>query len=272
MKIKKIIIYGFAILWSIITILPLLFTIISSLKSLTEIYSGPFKLPQSPHFDNYYKAFRSGTVFVGIGNSLFLSLSSVFIVLVITSMAAYIISRGKGRAINTLYIYLISGILIPVHCTFIPLVKMVGMFHMQNRYITMIIIYVAFNLPMSIFLITGYMKGISKELDESATIDGCGKFGTFFRIIAPIAMPSIATAGILAFLSIYNDLMFAVLFISKKNMKTVTLALQGFSGQFNTDLPVVFSGIIVAIVPLFIVYMLFQRQIISGIAAGAVKG
>ncbi len=142
----------------------------------------------------------------------------------------------------------------------------------QNSVLTMIIIYVTFNLPLSILLITGYMKGVSREIDEAARIDGCGAFRTFASIIAPISVPALATAGILAFINVYNDLIFANLFVSNAARQTVTQVINGFSAQYNSDMGATFAALVVAILPMIIVFMCFQEKVIDGLSTGAVKG
>lgn len=237
-----------------------------------DIYTSAFKLPEVFQFDNYVKAITSGNILRAIGNSFFLAGTSVVVIIVVASLAAFVIARNSGKIYSLIYIYFICGILIPIHSTFIPLVRMVGSIKGQNNYLVMIAIYVTFNLPIGVFIITGYMKSISRELEEAAIIDGCSIFGIYSRIYLPLAQPAIATVAILTFLAVYNDLIFAVLFITKKDLRTITLALNSFSGEYTLELGPIFAAIVLGILPMFIIYIFLKDRIISGISAGAVKG
>lgn len=272
MENKKKFIHIIAIIWSIGTLIPLIFTIISSFKNTTEIYESPFELPKHIRMNNYTEALFNGNMLRAIGNSFFLAITTVVLVIVIGSMAGYVISRNKGKVYNLIYMYFVCGILIPIHSTFIPLVKIVGSINGTNNYIVMILIYTTFNLPFAVFLISGYMKGISKSLEEAAIIDGCGTFRIFTKVIFPLSKPSIATVAILTFLAVYNDLIFAVLFITKKDLATISLGLSSFYGEHSVELGPIFAAIVVALLPMLIIYLFFQEKIISGISAGAVKG
>lgn len=271
-KKKKKILYILAILWACMNIIPLIVVILGSFKNTNEIYMGPFQLPEIWSFKNYDKAILRSGVLKGIFNSFTYAIISVILIMVIALMAGFVLSRFKGKLIEGLNIYFILGILVPVQATFIPLVGTIGKLGMQNNPITMITIYVTFNLPMSILLITGYMRGISKEIDEAATIDGSGTFGIFRKMIVPLSLPAISTAGILAFVNIYNDLIFATLFISKPKFQTITQVVNSFSAQYNTDVGATLAAMVVAIIPMIVIFMCFQEKVIAGLSAGSVKG
>jgi raffinose/stachyose/melibiose transport system permease protein len=271
-KIKSIIKYTIAIAWSIINLTPLFVVIFGSFKTTNEIYMGPFVPPKALDWSNYNKAIMQSGVLKGILNSFCYGLVSVIIILVVALMAGHVLARYKGKLINIIYIFFILGVLVPVQATFIPLVETVGKLRMQGNIITMIVIYVTFNLPISILLTTGYMKSIPKEIDEAAIIDGCGSFRIFTTITAPLSVPAAATAGILAFNNIYNDLIFAMLFISNSERRTITQVINGFSTQYSSDMGATFAAVVVAITPMIIVFMCFQEKVIAGMATGAVKG
>jgi raffinose/stachyose/melibiose transport system permease protein len=269
---KKIFKYTLAFFWSLINLIPLFVVTFGSFKNTAGIYLGPFVLPESWNFTNYETALLRANVLNGIGNSFLYAILSVVAIVLLASMAGYVLSRHNGKLVNGVYIYFVLGVLVPVQATFIPLVAMVAKLGGQNNILTMIVIYVTFNLPLSILLITGYMKSVSREIDEAARIDGCGFFRTFSSIIAPISVPALATAGILAFINVYNDLIFANLFISTAARQTVTQVINGFSAQYNSDMGATFAALVVAILPMIIVFMCFQEKVIDGLSTGAVKG
>lgn len=271
-KIKKIVLLSIATAWSLLNLIPLFMVIISAFKNSSEIYLGPFVLPSSFYLTNFATAFSRSNVLNGIMNSFIYSILSVIIILVLALMAGYILSRYDGKLVKFIYIFFVIGILVPVQATFIPLVSTVGRLGAHNKVITMVVIYVTFNLSLSILLITGYMKCIPREIDEAARIDGCGVFASFVKIIAPLAMPAASTAGILAFINIYNDLIFANLFISRAERQTVTQVISGFSSQYTSDVGATFAALCIAILPIILIFILFQEKVISGLSSGALKG
>ena len=145
-------------------------------------------------------------------------------------------------------------------------------FHLRDRYLPMIFLYAAINFPMSFYLITGFITSISRELDEAAIMDGCSTFGIVFRIIFPIAKPGIFTGAIMAFLAVYNELVFANTLLTSKAMKTISVRLLGLQGERFTSYGPMFAAIVLSIVPILIIYLLFQEKIEGGAVAGAVKG
>lgn len=266
------ILYAFAVLWSLITIYPLFWTVMSSLKTNSEIFGQTFKLPEEFHFEYYAHALFKANMGRSLLNSLFLTSATTLCTVVFASMAAFILARYRFKWINTIYIFFIAGLMIPIHSCMIPLVRTISAIKGQNSYLVMILLYTAFSMPLSVFLITGYMKGIPKELDEAAIIDGCGPYLLFIRIIMPLAAPILSTAGILTFLFTYNELIFAVLFISRKTLYTVSLSLLSFVGYRSTDYGPTFASVILSVVPMVIIYILFQEKVEKGLSAGAVKG
>ncbi|MCL2034612.1 MAG: carbohydrate ABC transporter permease [Oscillospiraceae bacterium] len=260
-----------AVIWSLLNLVPLAMVTMGSFKSTAEIYLGPFALPSRFSWENYDRAILRSNVLRGIFNSFSYAIVSVLIILALSLMTAYVLSRYKSRIIGIVYILFVLGILVPTQATYIPLVSTFGRYGLTNKAFTMIIIYVTFNLPLSIILITGYMKGINKEIDEAARIDGCGPFMTFVWIVAPLAVPAAATAGILSYINIYNDLIFANLFISKTELQTITQVINSFSAQYVTDMGATFAAVMIAILPMIIIYMLFQEKVIAGMSAGALK-
>lgn len=271
-KIGSFIKYALATAWSLANLVPLFIVIFGSFKKTNEIYLGPFVPPKVWNWANYDKAILQSGVLRGIFNSFTYGIVSVIVILIVSLMAGFVLSRYRGKLIDAVYICFILGVLVPVQATFIPLVGTVGRLHMQNNPITMIVIYVTFNLPVSILLISGYMKGIAREIDEAAIIDGCGTFRVFTSIVAPLSAPAAATAGILAFINIYNDLIFSMLFVSKNELRTITQVINGFSAQYNSDMGATFAALVVAIMPMILIFMCFQEKVIAGMASGAVKG
>lgn len=264
----------FAIIWAVITLYPFIITIFSSLKNNDEIFGSMLKLPSDPIWHNYYIAIHDAKILRTIMNSVFLSVISTIGMLLFGSMIAYVLSRTKHVYNKYVLGIFLAGIVLPIYATLVPLMKLVSKisFLRPNSFYTLMFIYIAICLPEAIFIISGYMKGISKELDEAAIIDGCNTPQLFFKILLPISVPALATSAIIAFLNCYNEMVFALLFITEKTMYTVSIGLLYFVGKKTVDMGPMFAAIILATLPMLIFYMFFQERIQSGMVAGSVKG
>ena len=162
--------------------------------------------------------------------------------------------------------------MIPVHCTIIPIAGLSTIFKGKNTYWFIILVYVAFNLSQAIFLFTGYLNGIDKELDEAAIIDGCNDFQLLFKILFPISVPIISTEAILAFIYGYGELIFAMILFTDESKYTVARSMLAFSGSYQTSLGPIFACIIIAVLPMIILYIFFHEKVQSGMMSGAIKG
>ncbi|SIQ13145.1 carbohydrate ABC transporter membrane protein 2, CUT1 family [Alkalispirochaeta americana] len=263
--------YCFAGIWALLTLYPLVFSILSSFKSTDEIYYNPFALPQIWRIGNYAAAFGRHNMVLAIGNSLFFGIGATALVLVTASMAAFALARYRLRYLPWVFLFFALGIMIPIHSTLIPLVRMINRAGLANRYSSLIVLYSGFSVPLAVLIITGFMRGIPAQLEESAIIDGARPGHVLFRIVLPLSTPALATAGIITFRGIYNDLIFALLFINRPRMNTISLALLRFQGSWHIELGPVFAAVTVAIIPMIVIYMLFQERIEHGLAAGALK-
>ena len=263
-----------ALIWAVITLYPFIVTVFSSLKNNDEILGSMLSLPSDPMWENYRVAVQDAKILQTIVNSVFLSSISTVGMLLCASMAAYVISRTTHKYNKFVMGVFLAGIVLPIYATLVPLMKMVSKvaFLRPNSFSTLMLIYIAICLPEGLFIIAGYMKGISKELDEAAIIDGCNTPQLFFRILLPISIPALATSAIISFLNCYNEMVFALLFITDKLKYTVSIGLLYFVGKKTVDMGPMFAAIILATLPMLIFYMLFQEQIQSGMVAGAVKG
>lgn len=264
----------FAVVWSVLTIYPFIITIFSSLKTNDEIFGAMLQVPSVLRFENYLTAIVTANMGRSIINSIYLSSSSTLVLVITASLTSFVFARMHLRFTKTLYMLFILGIILPIHATLIPLAKMISSLPLlkSNNYPTLMLIYVAFQLPISVFIITAFMKGISKELDEAAVMDGCSLPRLFFQIILPISKPAIATSAIISFLFFYNELIFAVVFLSEKTKYTISLGMLQFVGYRIVQMGPIFASIVISIVPMVTIYLLFQNQVQRGMVAGAVKG
>lgn len=268
----KIVAYCFAIGWALMTLYPLLVTVLSSVKSNEEIFGRMFALPQAWHLEFYYESFVNARMGRYILNSLFLATSTTVFMAIIASMASYVLAKTAFKFVKPVYLIFLVGVMIPLHSTIIPIAKIVGAIRGMDNYLVLILVYTTFQLPQAIFLITGFMKGIDREIDEAATIDGCSLVGTLFRIILPISTSIIFTASLLAFISVYSELIFSVILLSSPDLYPVSRGLMYFTGDHTQRMGPIFASLIMAALPMVCIYVFAHEHIQRGMLAGAVKG
>ena len=253
-----------ALLWFGLTLFPLYFTVVSSLKLDNEIWDTMFQLPSIPQWENYFKAAETAGILSAIVNSVVISLGSVAIMIVCVMMSSYVIARRLIKRAKALNLYLLAALMIPLQGAIVPIVQMVGAVGGKNNFFVLMLIYVGLNISISSFILVGYIGGISREIDNL--------FQTIFRIIFPISMPGVATAAIVGFLNVYNELPIANVILTKTENRTISVALLAFQGDYQTSLSLIFASIVIVIIPILIFYLLCQEKVEHGLASGAIKG
>ncbi|MCD9023229.1 carbohydrate ABC transporter permease [Cohnella silvisoli] len=264
--------YVFLGVYALAILYPLFFLLISSLKDNDEIFSNPWGLPIKWGLNVYYQVWTQYEVGRYFFNSLYYSLLSVAITIFICSMASYAIVRMKWKLSKWTLGFFLLGLMVPVHSTLVPLYITASKLGLNYPRITMIVIFVAFAIPFSVFVLAGFIQGIPKEMEESGVIDGCSLPKAFWKIIFPLLAPPLATITIFNFLGSWNDLIFSLIFINDEYYKPIQLGIMRFQGNFSTRYSFLLSAIVIAIVPSVAAYMVLQDKIVSGITAGAVKG
>lgn len=257
---------------AVIHIYPILLVLVSSVKTKYELAVNPFGIPREVTFQYFSEAFKTMHYMRSLLNTAIIAFLSVSILLVISSMAAYAIARKENRFYNFVYMFFLAGLIIPFQMTMIPLYKVMLATKLISTYQGMILFYLAFLTPFSVFLLTGFIKTIPKELEEAARIDGCGLFGIFFKIVFPLLKPALSTVAVLNLFSIWNDFLAPMLYLQKSTSMTLTVQLNSFRGLYFNDWSLIFAGVFMIVAPMLIIYLFAQRFIISGITAGAVKG
>lgn len=268
----KVIVYIILLFCLAMTVYPLIFTLLSSLKSQNDLFGNIFGLPKKVMFQNYYDLFMVKRIQNNILHSLFISCTTVVIQVVICSMVAFVLSRFKFKFSNVLFIFFMAGILISQQSVLIPITLLAKTFNGFNNYFFMIIIYVAFGVPNFVFITTGFMKGLPHEMEEAAVIDGCSPAKIFWSIIMPLSTPAIASAAILSFFGAWNDLILALILLKDNTMQTISLGLISFTNSEFSNYTGQFAAVIISIIPTLVLYFLLQKQIMKGMTAGAVKG
>ncbi len=271
-KVVHGVLYTLAFLWCLITILPLAITFMSSFKNNNEIYLGLFNLPEVWRVSNYANAVETANALKAVFNSLFMAVTTTIMVTVIGMMASYVLSRKKLFFVKPLTIFFMVGVMVPVHCTLIPISNIASAMHAKDHYWFLLLVYTTFNLAQAIFLYTGFMNGIDRGLDEAAIIDGCGDVKLLTKILLPICKPIIATEAIFVFIYGYSELIFSLTLITSNEKYTVSRAMLNFTGNHTIDLGAQFAFVIMAMVPTILIYLFFHEKVEAGMLAGAVKG
>ena len=267
----KTIIALLAALYVGVSLFPLLFSLLSSFKTNTTIYGAPFALPETFTWKNYAYALTGTSLLRGMLNSFLYSFLSIALIILMGLFVSYAY-RIQVPGYRFLFLFFIAGMALPVHAMLVPLASIVNTLHLRDTVTGIVGVYAATNLSLAVFLMNGYMKGISHELDEAARIDGCRHFRLLFQILLPLMKPVIATVVIMTFLRVYNDLIFSMLLISDRSMSTMSVALMAFKSEYDIDYGGTFAAICISIVPIIAVYIAFQKKIEAGLAAGSVKG
>lgn len=229
-------------------------------------------LPWEWRWANYTSAMKTGDMPRYFMNSIIVTVATIVIALIAALMATYALTRivWKGRKLmNSLFML---GITIPIHASIVPVYVTLSKLRMLNSYWALILPYSAFSLSMAILICTGFMNDIPRELDEAACIDGCGLWRTFLFIIAPLMKPALATIGIYTFLQCWNELMFAITFISKDKMMTLPVGIQNMAGRHTTEWGPIGAALVVATFPTLLAYVFLSKRIQESFIAGAVKG
>ena len=269
----KVLVYIVLIVWSLISLFPVYWMLTFSLKNNAEIFGeNVIGLPQNWVWGNYTRAMNTGHMEVYFLNSLIIAVLTILITLVASAMATYAMTRlvWKGREkMNKLFML---GLTIPIHAAIVPLYVVLGKAHLLNSHAALIIPYSAFSLAMGILICTGFMGDIPYDLDGAAFLDGCGVWGIFCRVIAPLMVPAVSTVGIYTFLQCWNELMFATIFNSKEAYKTLPVGVQSLAGQYSTEWGPIGAALAIATIPTLIVYVFLSKRIQDSFIAGAVKG
>ncbi len=271
-KAISVAVYVFLTLLALIYILPLLWVVMTSLKNNSIIFISPWKFPEKLQFSNYSYAWSAGNLGRATLNSFIVCTVTLLISMIVGAMAAFAIARLRWKFSKLMLTYFMIGMMIPIHCVLIPLFIQFSSWKMTNSLIGLIIPYVTFSLPITIYIMVGFFEGIPNELFEAAVIDGCSVPRLFVEVALPMAKTGFMVTGLMSFISNWNELLLAMVFISKEAAKTLPVSLTKFVGPYSTDYCQMFAAIVIAIIPTIVVYCIFANQIVEGLTAGAVKG
>lgn len=261
------------ITYTLVCLMPLVLVIINSFKSKKYIFKEPLAIPSVDSFSlmGYQTVIEQGDFASYFTNSITVTLVALFFVLLLGAMAAYALAEYKFKGNALFGLYLAIGIMIPIRLGTVGILDLVVDMGIENTLSALICVYIAQGLPLSIFILTEFMRQLSGDLKDAARVDGLSEYAIFFRIILPLIKPALATVAVFTMIPIWNDLWFPLILAPGEGVKTVTLGTQQFIGQFVTNWNAVLSALTLALVPVLALYMIFSRQLIRGITSGAVK-
>lgn len=266
--------YTLLIIFCVVFIAPILIVFYNSFKSRFYISDSPFELPDAETFaglENYFEGIQKIGFFSAFGWSLLITILSVIAIVLFTSMTAWYIARSKSRFSSILYYAFIFSMIVPFQMVMFTLTKTANLLSLDNP-LGLVFVYLGFGSGLSIFMFTGFIKSIPKEIEEAAMIDGCSPLQTFFKVVFPVLKPTSITVAILNAMWIWNDYLLPYLLIGSE-YKTIPIAVQYLKGGYGSiDMGAMMAMLVLAIIPIILFYLFSQKYIIKGVVAGAVKG
>ncbi|MCR4746571.1 MAG: carbohydrate ABC transporter permease, partial [Lachnospiraceae bacterium] len=235
--------------FTILCLYPIYWLLLSSFKTNQELYTNTWGLPENWSPVNYINAITKGGILKYFGNSMIVSVSAVIITVIFATMASYAISRMNWKLSKAVYGIFLLGMMIPIYALIIPMFSIFKSMGLLNTYLAVILPQIAVGLPMSIFIITGFMGGLPRELEEAAVIDGCTVFQVFRIIIMPIAKSSVVTVAVIQFINVWNDLLLPRIFLTDSSMMTLPVGLTNFQAQYSTDYVGMIAAVIITVIP-----------------------
>lgn len=260
------------ILGGLVFLVPFYFLIANSVKSFGEILTDAAGWPELFQWANYAEAWNKTSFPNAFGNSLLVTVASNLLLVLLCSMAAYRMARVPSRFNRLLYTAFVAAMVIPFQAIMIPLVKVTSLYGMMNSIWGLVICYLGFGAPLTVFMLHGFVKSVPIDIEEAARVDGCSPFGTFFRIILPLMQPIAVTVVILNTLWIWNDYLMPSLILQKPELYTIPIETFAFFGQYTKQWNLALPALILGIAPVVIFFLVMQKYIIEGIAQGSVKG
>ena len=260
--------------WAVTVIFPMIWMIYSSFKTDQELFFSPWAAPVELQWDNFARAWTKAHVGDYLLNTLIVVVPALLLTLIISAMAAYVLARFEFVGRRFLFYMFLSGMLFPVFLALVPLFNLVNQLKMLNTFHGLIIVYIAYSLPFTIFFLTGFFKTLPTEIEESAIMDGANPYQVFFKVMLPMASPGLISMGIFNFLGMWNQYVLPLELISdeSKYMRSQGLDFMLFKQFYENDWSALFAALTIIMVPTLIVYITFQKQIQDGITTGALKG
>lgn len=271
----KVVFYALLILWSVSVLYPLLWTLLDALKNNEQFFlNAPWALPHLPllwsNFSYVWESYSFNVYFV---NSLVVTIGSTLLGLLLSATTAYVLARYQFKGSNALYLLYVSSMMVPFILALIPLFFLMNSLHLINTKLGLILVYTSSVLAFGIFVLVGFFRSLPKELEEASIMDGASYYGTFFRVMLPLSQPGLITIAIINILNVWNEFIMGTILVNDPVQYTLPVQISVLQAemQYRTEWGPLFAALFIIIVPVLLVYIIFQRRIASGITAGAVK-
>jgi ABC-type glycerol-3-phosphate transport system permease component len=269
---QKIVKQALLIIITMMALYPIYWMIVTAFKAHPDYLVNKFGFPRSIHFNNIVKAMRSGRFLRWFLNSIIITVGATFASTTIASFAAFAFAKMPFKGSNTILNFVISLMVVPPVVMIVPLFILYAQLGMNSTYQGIIILYTGLTMPFSVYLLTNFFKTVPHDIVESALIDGCSHFGIMLRIYIPLSAPALVTLVIVNALWMWNELLLALVFLPKDEMRTLMVGITAFRSKLNLDIPVTMAGLLLTTLPMVVLYIIFQRFFIRGLTAGATKG
>jgi raffinose/stachyose/melibiose transport system permease protein len=268
---KNLMIQALLTLNAFIMLYPLLVMVLSAFKTNAEIFDSPFAWPASLAGENFARMWEETSFLRYLANSVLVTASAVAALVVFGAMAAYAIARYRFRLSGLIFLFFVSGLMVPLKLAIIPLFIQLDRLGLIDTRLGLVLIYVAMGLPSAVFILTGFLRTLPGELEESARIEGASEARVMWSVMLPLARPAMIIAAIQNAVPIWNDFFFPLVFVTTDARKTLPQGLSVFMGEYNTDWGVLFAGLTLSALPITLVYIVLSRQFIAGLTQGAIK-
>lgn len=263
--------YAVLVLYALIVLFPILDMVFLSVKSLPGIVSFPFRLPHAIEWQNYVTAWTQGHIGRYIFNTAWMALASVFVVLSLSSAAAYVLGRYDFRGNQTIYLMFLAGLALPIQMLAVPLFVIMRQLNLVDDPLSLVVIYGASGLSFTIFLLTNFARSIPRELEEAAFMEGASPFRVYLQVVVPLMRPILGTAALFNFVGAWNGFFFPLVLLSSTSSMTVSVGVLSFVGVYSTQWNYLIPALLMVMLPTVIVFLLASRQFIRGLTAGALK-
>ena len=260
-------------IWCLIVVVPLLWVIMSSFKTSSEIFASPFSPPSSLQFINYANAWTTAGIGSFFFNSVIVVFGALFVTMLFGSMSAYVLARFTFPGSRILYYLMLAGLTFPVFLAIVPLFFVLSGIGLLNTLPGLILTYAAFAFPFTVFFLFAFFRSLSKSIAEAAAIDGAGEWRTFFSVMLPMAKPGLATVAILNFVGLWNQFLLPVALNTNRDNYVLTQGMAAFASQagYSVDFGALFAAVVITVIPVLIVYLIFQRQLQGSVSQGTNK-
>ncbi|HET7660076.1 MAG TPA: carbohydrate ABC transporter permease [Oryzihumus sp.] len=264
---------GSVALWAyaVGALVPLVLMVLNSFRTTADLYNKPLSMPWPPSVDSYKVAWTEGHFGDYFLNSLLVTVGAVVLSTAVSTMAAYALARTRSRIFSVLESVFVSGLMLPIHLAILPVFYLLDGMRLVDSRFGLMLVYAAAGVPFSVFVLTTFFRQLPPELEEAATIDGANTWQTFVRIMVPLVKPAVATVVVFRFVPIWNDFLFPLVLLRSREKYTVPVGLTSFFGEYSTNWSALFAGLVIATVPLILLFLVATKQIVAGLTAGMSK-